>query len=248
MRQLKKLYRSEYTGEDIITELTYSGKEWSPHREWIGNSVINNQISNQAVVIGNGISRKELNLSAVLDHFGGLLGTQKLQTYGCNALYRDHKPDFLVVTGEFNEMVKEVADSGYCDNNVVYASAPHIQDYPGKFYLIPQDMGWNSGSTATYIAAFDGHKRIYLVGFDGQDTVGYNYNVYAGTDNYQTERNAVTSTEFFNITMKMVFDTYSNVEFIRVMPTANSSMPEEWKYCVNLRQIDFREFTLEANI
>lgn len=248
MKQLKKWYRKDYQGENIVTDLVHSDKQWSVTKEWIGNSVVNNQISNKACVIGNGISRKSFDVNAVLNHFGGLLSREKLQTYGCNAFYREYTPDFLVVSGDDHGIVTEIAESGYCDNNVVYASAPHIQYHPGKFYLIPQDPGWNSGSIATYLAAFDGHTTIYLLGFDGQDTDGYNYNMYAGTPNYQTATNAEADPAFFDITMKMIFDTYKTVDFVRVMPSEYSSVPESWKYCTNLRQISFRQFVLDADL
>jgi len=248
MIQLKKLFRATYQGEEVVTDLVHTGQRWLPSKEWIPNSVINNQISNKACVIGNGISRKAFNLSAVMNQFGGLLSREKLQTYGCNALYRDHSPDFLVVSGDDAGIVTEVANSGYCDNHVVYASAPHIQAHPGKFYLIPQDPGWNSGSVATYLAAFDGHARIYLLGFDGQDTLHYNYNVYAGTAGYQGATNAEADPAFFDITMKQIFDLYTEVDFVRVMPSEYASMPESWKYCPNLRQISFRQFVLDADL
>ena len=130
----------------------------------------------------------------------------------------------------------------------MYANAPHIQANPGKFYLIPQDPGWNSGTLATYLAAFDGHTTIYLLGFDGQDTPGCNYNVYAGTANYQHATMAQADPAFFDISMKYIFDLYDNVDFVRVMPTQASAMPESWKYTTNLRQISFRQYVLEADL
>lgn len=248
MKQLKKLYRSTYQGEDVVTDLVLINNRWDITKEFIPNSVFNNQISNQAVIIGNGISREKFDLKPVIGHFGGLLGTKKLQTYGCNALYRDHAPDFLVVSGEDEGIVTEVAESGYCNEHIVYASAPHIQYHPGAFYLIPQDPGWNSGTIATYLACFDGHTKVYLLGFDGQDTAGYNYNVYAGTRGYQGATNAEADPRFFDETMKQIFDLYSEVDFVRVMPSEYASMPESWKYCLNVRQISFRDFILEADL
>lgn len=248
MKKINKWYRSTYQGENVVTDMIHSNAAWSMEKAWIPSSVTNNQISNQACVIGNGISRKGFNLNAVINHKGGLLGRDKLQTYGCNALIRDAKPDFLVVSGETNGIVKEVAESGYCDNNIVYATTTDIQAYPGKFYLIPQDPGWNAGSIAAYLAAFDGHDRVYLLGFDGQDTAAYNYNVYAGTNGYQTTRNAQAAPDFLDITMKSIFDTYPDVDFVRVMPQSSYAIPELWKYCTNLRQLSFREFILEADL
>jgi hypothetical protein len=249
MKQLKKWYRADYQGEDVVTDLVHQNQNWDITKEFIPNSVFNNQISNQAVVIGNGITRSEFKIDVVMNHFGGLLGRQKLQTYGCNAFYRDHTPDFLVVTGDDATIVTEIANSGYCDNHVVYASAKEILNHPNKFYMIPQDPGWNAGSMAAYLAAFDGHEKVYLLGFDGQDTAHYNYNVYAGTNGYQPERNAPAPyADFLDATMSQIFDVYSDVDFVRVMPNEFYSIPEEWRYKTNLRQISFRQFVYEADL
>lgn len=248
MKKLNKIYRSNYQGEEVVTDLVLDQQSWDITKEFIPNSVFNNQISNQACVIGNGISRERFDVGAIMNQYGGLLGTKKLQTYGCNALYRDQSPDFLVVSGEDTQIVAEVAYSGYCDNHIVYASAPHIQSHPGKFYLVPQDPGWNSGSVATYLACFDSHTTVFLLGFDGQDTAQYNYNIYAGTPGYQGATNAQADPAFFDLTMKAIFDLYNDVDFVRVMPSKFASMPESWKYCLNLRQISFREFVIEADL
>jgi hypothetical protein len=248
MKKIKQLYRKDYAGEEIVANMTHTDKKWDIAKEWIPNSVINNQISNRAVVIGNGPSQADINLTAIFTNFGGLLASKKFQTYGCNALYRDYDPDFLVVTGPSDGIVAEVARTGYADNHVVYADASDIQFHPGKFYLIPQDPGWNSGSLATYIAAFDGHTTIYLVGFDHQDQPGCNYNVYAGTPNYQNATGAQADPKFWEITMAHVFETYPEVDFVRVMPGKYAPIPESWKYLTNVRQISFREFVLEADI
>ena len=248
MKKLERWYRSSYAGENVVTNLVHQNSMWNISNQWVSNAVVNNQISNKACVIGNGISRKDFLLPAVINHFGGLLGRNKLQTYGCNALYRDHTPDFLVVSGDSSGIVAEVANSGYCTNNVVYAAASHVQAYPGKFYLIPQDPAWNAGSVAAYLAAFDGHTTVYLLGFDGQDTKTHNYNIYAGTPHYQGATNAKAAPDFLDITMKIIFDTYPNVDFVRVMPQSSFSIPEAWKYCTNLRQLSFREFILDADL
>lgn len=248
MKKIQRQFRANYEGEEVVTSLVHSGAEWQIGGQFVPNAVINNQISNRACVIGNGISRKGFNLTPVFKHAGGLLGRKKLQTYGCNALYRDHTPDFLVVTGDSATIVKEVADSGYCDKNIVYATAADVQNFPGKFYLTPQDPGWNAGSVATLTAAFDGHKVIYMLGFDSQDTPGYNYNMYAGTNGYQPERGAQAGSQFSDATLKTIFNTYPEVDFVRVMPSKSAAMPELWKDCTNLRQISIREFVLEADL
>lgn len=245
MKTIKKLYRENYSGESVITNMTYSGGTWNFERESVPNAVTNNQISNRAVVIGNGVSRGRFDLAAVKRHRGGLLASGALQSYGCNALYRDFAPDFLVATGD--DMIAELANSDYCNDHIVYTSAKPILDYPGKFYLMPQDPGWNAGALATYLACFDGHRTIYLIGFDGIDSPNSGYNIYADTRAY-TRPSYGYSEDYWVNSMLEVFNTYSDVEFVRVMPTVHYRMPEAWRFQVNLRQIDYRQFALEVDL
>jgi len=229
MQSVKQLYRENYTGEDVVTHLHYRNAQWVASKEWIPNVITTVKTTEQALVIGGGISWKEMyggfDLTHIANHKGGLMGTQRLQTYGTNALYKVFTPDFLVID---DKHAPELAHTDYISQNIVYAHANPIVDYPGKFYLIPQDPAWNSGAIATYLAAFDGHTKVFLMGFDGrQDGLG---------------------DAFYEKTLAKVFDLYPDVDFVRVMPTESFYMPEGWKNCVNLRQIDFRAFVLEADI
>ena len=60
-------------------------------------------------VLGNGESRKGLDLDGLRKHG---------KIYGCNALYRDYSPDALVCVD--GGMIHEVYSSGYCSNNKTY--------------------------------------------------------------------------------------------------------------------------------
>ena len=239
-----KKYRKDYTGERIVTERNYESGVWNDVYETIPNAVTNNQLSNRAAIIGNGSSRLQFNLN-LLKHPSGLLGAKTLQTYGCNAIYRDFTPDFLVATG--NNITEEISKNNFVNDHIVYTSAIHMLEYPNKFYLIPFDPYADAGTTAMYIAAFDGHKRIYLLGFDGQDSVESNNNIYAGTTGYDAKTAKVLDEKWIQ-NRKMIFDTYNDVDFVRVTPRGRESIPESWKYATNFRQISFREFSLEADL
>ena len=56
MQKIKPLYRATYEGEHIVTELNYSSSDWVKSSEYISNKVDNQQISNKAVILGNGPS------------------------------------------------------------------------------------------------------------------------------------------------------------------------------------------------
>jgi hypothetical protein len=244
MQLIKPLYRSTYTGEDVLTRLVYQNNQRVPTIEHMPNQIINLQISNQALIIGNGTTRLDFDLGLLKNHRAGLMGSRRLQSYGCNAVYRDAETDFLVATGE--EIVSEIANSDYCKDHIVYASSESIVQYPQKFYLIPQDPHWNSGSIATYLACFDGHTKIFLLGFDGNDMTKGHYNVYANTPGYYTSDSNIPE-DFWSQSMLQVFQAYPNVDFVRVGPTRAYRMPEAWRYQPNLRGIDFRDFVIEAD-
>jgi hypothetical protein len=250
MQKIEKLYRTSYTGEKIIKKLTYQNNAWTQDSEFVTNQVTNNQISNRAVIIGNGPSRLELYpqgdlLQILKNHRGGLLANKAVQTYGCNALYQDFTPDFLVAS---NDMTHELANSNYCGNHIVYSSADAVLTYPGKFYLTPQNPSWDAGAIAAYLACFDGHKQVYLMGFDHHTNEQFvNYNVYHGTTNYPDFISPNTQA-FFVKTMTAVMNTYGDVDFVRVVPDTDWWCPEDWKYLINFRQISFRDFVLEVDL
>ena len=244
MLHLNKKYRRGYVGEEIIVERKLEGSMWKTVTETVPNRITNRQISNTAIVIGNGTNRLGFNLQNFKKP-SGLLGSRTVQTYGCNALYRDFEPDFLVAVGN-NGIVAEIADGTYTNGHIVYSSALHLLEHPGKFYLIPYDIYADAGTTAAYIAAFDEHKKIYLIGFDGHEP-GWNNNVYADTPGYDSKDLEIDHSEWI-ANHKQLFDVYDDVDFIWVTPAGRNPIPEQLKSCLNFRQIDFRNLVLECDL
>lgn len=248
MQKIKRLYRSNYTGEDHVREMTYTDGAWVKTSEFVPNVIENRHISGRAVVLGNGPSRTTLNpnlFQLLKNHKGGLLASGAVQTYGCNAIVRDFIPDFVVAN---DEVASELVNVGYCDQTIIYGTNKMILSYPGKFYMIPQSPNWDAGALAAYMACFDGHKTVYLMGFDlhtGDN--GYQQNVYSGTYGYPRTRSATTEV-YFEQTMLKVINTYNDVDFVRVTPTREFYMPDSWKYQLNLRQISFRDFVVEVDL
>ena len=244
MLNIHKRYRSGYYHEDIITERSLEFHTWNQTVEQVPNAITNNQISNRAIAIGNNPTRLGFDLTA-LKHASGLLGANTVQTYGCNALYRDFQPDFLVALGP--DIVEEISKSNYIKDNIVYASATDLLEYPNKFYLIPYNPYADAGTTAAYIAAFDGHKKIYMLGYGEHDTDNVNFNVYAGTHGYDAYEADINSDKWIANRQKL-FNVYFDVDFVWVTPHGRNLIPELLKYCPNFRQIDFRTFVLECDL
>jgi len=257
MEIIKKIYRKDVAGEDVSTVGLYIDAQWTYQKEFIPLSVEYQPVSDKAVVIGNGMSRQDFNLKLCLpwrettawgeqtEWKPALHQVKKFNTYGCNALYRDYKVDFLIAAGD--EFIKEIAVNEYSANNIVYASKFHLTKYPGVFKYIPQDPNWNAGAVAAYMAAFDGHKKVYMLGFDGIDNPTDIYNVYAGTPSYPAKTDGILE-DFWVLSLENLMKTYSDTEFIRVAPARTFRSPEAWKYLLNYRVIDFRDFVLEADV
>jgi len=227
MHKIKQIFRSSYAGESIVSELELSKNNWEPKTEYIKNSVFNTYTTRQAIAIGNGLSREGFDLSLIKNHRGGLLARDKLQSYACNLVINEgFEPDFLVATDP--EKVQAVVDSNYADDHIVYTNAQYIVKHPGKFYLIPQNPSYDAGALAAYLACFDGHKKLFLLGYD----------------KYFDDP---TNTFFIN-TLTTVMDTYNETEFIRVCPKASVACSSQLQRRVNFRQIGFRDFVTEADI
>jgi hypothetical protein len=246
IQQLKQIYRANYAGEHVVTQLTLTDGEWNPETEYIPNAVTNIHTTTQAVAIGNGESRLNFELRHLRDHNrGGLFGVDRLQSYGCNALYRDFTPDFLIVTSD--TVAQDIANSGYADSNIVYTTSDITLKYPGKFYLIPQNIQFDAGALAAYMACFDGHKKVFLVGYDQYNGESLVNNVYKDIDGYPLSTDTQNG-ELFALTLTNVVKTYSDVEFVRVMPLDSYYIDYRLQPLPNFRQIDFRGFVLEADL
>lgn len=230
MQILKQIYRSNYAGESIVTSLVLSNQEWTPETEFVPNSVFNSHTTKQAIAIANGPSRNQFDLSFIANHKGGVLSADKLQSYGCNDLYTEFTPDFLVATN--NDVIKTLSTSSYVRDHIVYTNAQSLLEYPGKFYLTPQSPAYDAGALAAYMACFDGHRKVFLLGYDG----------YTNADTPETNDG------FWTKTLRSVVRTYSEVEFIRVMPLATYECATSLLSLPNFRQISFRDFVLEADI
>jgi len=167
-------------------------------------------VNTPAFIIGNGPSRRGVDLAS-------LEGT----TYGCNALYRDFAPDFLVAVDK--KMQEEIIASGYHENHICYFRDP--QRSP-KILQHPNIITWkhhrgavnNSGIAAVYHAMKHGHRTIVLLGMDLK-TERHDANIYADTPNYLNQNNKPPKVR------RNIFDTLSDwfirnhkiIKFVRVI-------------------------------
>lgn len=210
-------YRSDYPGEFVILTTRWHQGRKDEEREWIANPIENHHISGRAACISSDIDRSTFDYTRLQKHRGGLLGSKKLQTYGTGVVAHNMRLDFAVET-HASELATLI-ENKYYENNIVYTTARKCVENPGLFYLIPQNPNLLDLVTAAYLAAFDGHKEIFLLGYN-KDT-------------------PVDNTQWVEQLIKL-FNAYSGTKFFMVGEKTN--MPAEWFDCANVSHFYYREF------
>lgn len=190
----------------------------------------NNQSSNVAFVLGNGKSRLNLNLTNLKTH--GII-------YGCNALYREFDPDYLISVDV--KMINEIIAAGYHRDHQVWTNPNKgVTTKVGINFFSPH-KGWSSGPTALHFAGTHGYKEVYIFGFDYQGIEGKVNNVYADTFNYKKSNDAATYFgNWLSQTEKTVKD-FKQIQFFRVIESG-SFVPEKLIGVPNLHHITFENF------
>jgi hypothetical protein len=157
-------YRTDYAGEFVILETRWSGGKKQQTREWIDNPILNHHISGRAACIGSNIDHAKFDYTRLQRHRGGLLGSKKLQTYGIGSITQQMRLDFAVESDAMQ--LQEMIVNQYSQDNIVYTSAKNCIQNPGNFYLIPFNPRLLDLVTIVYLAAFDHHKEIFLLGYN----------------------------------------------------------------------------------
>jgi hypothetical protein len=210
-------YRKDYDGEFIITQSTWSAGKKRQKREWVANPIENQHISGRAVCIGSNHDLPHFDHTRLQHHRGGLLGSKKLQTYGLGILTNQMRLDFAVETDDVK--LKDLINTHYYQNNIVYTTPKNCLKYPGVFYLMPYNPVLVQHALLLYLAAFDGHSEIFLV--------GYNQHTVAGNTAWAAH-------------VEEVIKAYTATKFIVV--GAKHHTVESWLEYSNVEQMEFRQF------
>ena len=210
-------FRADYAGEFVIVESRRVNGRKEEKREWIANPIENQHISGRAVCISGSVDRDQFDYTRLQRHRGGLLGSKKIQTYSTGDVTAEMRLDFAVETN--TKKLNDIIASGYQQDGVVYTTANNCIVYPGEFYLIPQHPRLVDVALLPYLAAFDGHQEIFLLGY-----------------NIDTP---VESQHWIN-QVRAVMDAYSGTVFYCVGQESN--MPSIWLDASNSKCINYREF------
>ena len=216
-------YRQDYPGEFVITESKWSGGKKQENREWIANPITNQHISGRAACIGSLFDLDQFDPKHLSAHRGGLLGSKKLQTYGTALVAKHMRLDFAVEL-DYASIESLLADD-YSKQNVIYTTPRNCLRNPGEFYLIPQNPHFCTEVLPIYLAAFDGHTEIYML--------GYNNDTPTGKINWINE-------------VTLLIQAYSGVLFVMVGNQLN--MPDAWMSCPNTKNLTYREFVTYCDV
>lgn len=171
-----------------------------------------------AFVLGNGISRKHINLNKLKEHGS---------VYGCNALYREFAPDHLVCVD--TKMVIEIKDSGYNKTYSVWSNPNKLTRNTPDINIIDPNKGWSSGPTAMLLASQHGHQEIYVLGFDYVGLGENVNNIYAGTKNYKRKEDRATYYGNWTRQTMMCSNMFPKTKYVRIIPKEDFFIPDYLK-------------------
>lgn len=189
---------------------------------------------NVACVIGNGPSRTDLDLHCI---------NATMTTYGCNALYRDFMPNYLISMDY--PMVKEIIK-----NKVHYRTSFHTQHenkidtlaregHPINFFWGMSET-YDSGNSALILALQNKHDVVYMIGFDYSSSPSSLSNVYRGTENYPIDHGYPAASMIdtkWEKRLKKILKQYPDQKVIRVNGTKSLSIGNE-----NYSEITIQQF------
>jgi hypothetical protein len=219
---MEKRFRQDYDGEFVVTEVRLTDGQSTQQREWIPNPIQNYHISGRAAVIGSRVDEKRFRHQRLQRHRGGLLGKKRLQTYGTADTWTDMTLDFYVSTDI--KQIRSIAKSQYDEKSTVYTSPRLCLENPGRFYIVPYLPVMDNLALNAYLAAFDGHEEIFML--------GYNSDTQAGTANWISD-------------VDRVIETYDTTRFYFV---GLGTMPQSWLNHANAEQIEHRRFVSYCDI
>ena len=185
-----------------------------------------------ALVIGNGESRRHVDISTYADHV----------LIGCNAIHRDLQVNHLICCDR--RMAEEAVNNVNTKDTEIYVR-DHWHHYFRKIRknkninLLPkvptrgelkkdQAEHWGSGGYAVLLAAGLGYQEVTLIGFDLYPIDHAVNNIYKGTVNYARTGSQAVDPSYWVYQIGEVFTHYPNTTFV-IYNRQRWKMPQEWR-------------------
>ena len=161
--------------------------------------------TSRAFIIGNGKSREGFDLEQ-LRPYGDI--------YGCNALYRDFEPDWLIAIDD--AITKEIQESKFPKNKFIHPLYEEQFEHP-EFNPFTR-LRSNAGMNAMMEALKHGKRELICLGFDfvinNELSVS---NLYDGTNAYGPETRTAVQDNIRRVKYLDWFATKNNVATIRMI-------------------------------
>ena len=237
MTILTPKYRTDYIGESI-NGYEADGEPYSLFVPPRPNMFINPKTP-AAIVLGNGVTRSYSQVQHLININSKKVSEGYKLVYACNKAINDP------ITYDYYVLRHRVFMSYVPDDRLsqIYLPSDIFLDYKDQANLIPYLNGYDAGSTAAFIACFDGHKKVLLVGFDGDRGAGYE-TMYDGEFPYTNPEEAdFNKWEAF---MYDVMKSYTDVEFYRLQIDGQVA-PPRWQALANFRDCNIRDFVLAGD-
>ena len=184
------------------------------------------------MAIGNGESRKDIDLENLRDHF---------ITVGCNAIYRDFVPGHLICFDR--RMAEEVTNSEKTKSSKIYVRKDwfhyfrkikknkNVLEVPEIPYLrksrADDSINWGSGPYAVLKAA-ELSNTVYLLGFDLYSKDNKVNNIYKGTENYSSIDSKSVDPSYWIHQIGKVMSRFYEKKFV-IINEPEWNIPKDWR-------------------
>ena len=186
----------------------------------------------KAVVIGNGESRRDVNLESLRPN----------TLIGCNAIHRDIVVDHHICCDR--RMAAEATENPQVKNTLIYVrpswfhffrkiqknkNVRTVPSLPYKGDLKKDDPDhWGSGCFAVLLAASLGFEEVEMIGFDLYPIDQAVNNIYKDTQNYSKSNSQPVDPSYWIYQIGQVFKFYPDTKFI-IRNKESWLIPEDWK-------------------
>jgi hypothetical protein len=182
------------------------------------------------LVIGNGESRKNINIKNIND-----------LKVGCNAIMRDYPVDYLVCVDR--RMVDEAINRKVNEHGLVYTRKEWFDSYKShkRIRTVPElpyagsdrwdlPVHWGSGPYAVLLGAkLTKEKTVSMIGFDLYGIENKINNIYKDTPNYDNSDKKSVDPRYWIHQIGMVFNCFPKITFT-IYQYPNWELPKAWNY------------------
>lgn len=183
-----------------------------------------------AFVLGNGITRLQVDCESLLD-YGAV--------YGCNRIYQDFAPTVLVSTDK--EMAHEIQMSGYSSNHIHYTRKQHQITNSGANIIPNLYHDMSSGPASLGLASDSNASYLFMIGMDLKGVNNKFNNIYAGTENYKSIDDVATPWVNWESHIENIISSNHMCRFFHVNPK-DKFTSKKWLSYDNFEIIDLPRF------